>query len=78
MDKMKKQITRLLFLGVLLAFSSLAHAGPLSYTIDFEEYSAYTQITNQYAAQGVTFVNAMQLVAPGYDNIDFPPIPAAE
>jgi hypothetical protein len=70
---MKKQIKRLLFLGVLLAFSALAHAVGLTYTIDFEEYSAYTQITNQYAAQGVTFVNAMQLVAPDYDTIDYPP-----
>jgi hypothetical protein len=67
---MKKHIKQLLFLGVLLSFSPLAHAG--TYTINFEQYSANTQITNQYAAEGVTFVNAMQLVAP-YNTVDFPP-----
>jgi hypothetical protein len=72
-DTMKKQVKRLLVLAVLLAFSSLAHASGLTNTIDFEQYSAFTQITDQYASQGVTFVNAMQLVAPNYDSIDYPP-----
>jgi hypothetical protein len=70
---MNKQIKKLLFLGVLLSFSSLAFALPTTYTIDFEQYPGYTQITNQYAAQGVTFVNAMQLVACDMDCYDYPP-----
>ena len=55
----------------LLSLSSLAYASPI--TIDFEQYPAYTQITNQYAAQDVTFTNALQLVVPFYDYFDYPP-----
>jgi len=54
---------------VLLCLSSFAFAGTIS--IDFEQYSAYTQITNQYA--GVTFNNAMQVVVPYFDYFDYPP-----
>ncbi|MGA3370394.1 MAG: PEP-CTERM sorting domain-containing protein [Terracidiphilus sp.] len=67
---MKRQTKWVLFLGIVLPFSPLAFAG--STTIDFEEYPEYTQITNQYAAQFVTFDNALQLVAPYYDYIDLP------
>ena len=68
---MKKQIKRLLFLGVALSFSSMAYAG--STTIDFEQYTQFTQITNQYTSDFVTFENALQLVAPDYDYFDLPP-----
>jgi len=54
---------------LILALSCAAFAGS-STTIDFEQYAGYTQITNQYA--GVTFQNALQLVAPGYDYFDYP------
>jgi|ERR1035441_1140316 hypothetical protein len=64
---------KLLLLVLVLSFSSLAFAGPITYTIDFEQYSAYTQITNQYAAQNATFTNALQLVEPFYDYFDYPP-----
>lgn len=70
---MKKHLKMLLSLAGLLTFSSLAHALPTTYTINFEQYSEYTQITNQYSADYVTFQNAMQLVAPGYDYFDYPP-----
>lgn len=59
-----------LLLAVVLV-SSLAFAG--TETIDFEQYSEYTQITNQYSSMGVTFTSALQLVAPFYDYQDFPP-----
>ena len=71
-DKMKKPIHRLLLPALLLSCSSLAFAGPVT-TINFEQYSEYTQITNQYASEGATFTNSLQLVAPGYDYFDFPP-----
>jgi hypothetical protein len=71
-DKMKKPIHRLLLPALLLSCSSLAFAGPVT-TINFEQYSEYTQITTQYAGEGATFTNALQLVAPGYDYFDFPP-----
>lgn len=63
----------LLFVVVvmLLCLSSMAFAGTV--TINFEQYGAYTQITNQYAGQGISFTNALQLVAPAYDYFDFPP-----
>jgi hypothetical protein len=64
---MRKALTLLVFLGL----STFACAA--SYTIDFEQYAGYTQIDNQYAADGVAFQNALQLVAPGYDYFDFPP-----
>lgn len=51
----------LLLLLLLVSFSSFAFANVVT-TIDFEQYSSYTQITNQYA--GVTFTNALQLVVP--------------
>jgi hypothetical protein len=70
---MKKHFKMLLSLAGLLTFSSLAHALPTTYTIDFEQYSEFTQITNQYSADYVTFQNALQLVAPGYDYFDYPP-----
>ncbi len=60
---------KLLLLLCLVSLSSLAFATTI--TIDFEQYSAYTQITNQYA--GVTFTNALQLVVPSYDYFDYPP-----
>lgn len=62
---------KFLLLALLLSLSSLAFAAPLPTTIDFEQYSAYTQITNQYS--GVTFDNALQLVVPFYNYFDFPP-----
>jgi hypothetical protein len=62
---------RILLLLVLASASPLAFAD--TYTINFEQYPEYTQITNQYAADGVTFTNALQLVAPFYDSSDYPP-----
>jgi hypothetical protein len=69
--KMKRKFKWVLLPGILLSLSHLAFAG--TYTINFEQYPEYTQITNQYASVGVTFENALQLVAPGYDYVDFPP-----
>jgi hypothetical protein len=66
---MKKTLLPLCVL--VLAFSAPAFAG--SITLNFEQYPEFTQITNQYAADNVTFTNAMQLVAPGYDYYDYPP-----
>ena len=63
---------RALVLCLLLGLSTFAFAGS-QYTINFEQYPGYTQITNQYASDMVTFENALQLVAPGYDYFDFPP-----
>ncbi|MGA9566014.1 MAG: PEP-CTERM sorting domain-containing protein [Candidatus Korobacteraceae bacterium] len=63
---------KLLLLVCLLSLSSLAMANA-TYTINFEQYSAYTQITNQYAAQDATFDNALQLVVPFYNYFDYPP-----
>jgi len=63
-----------LMLVCILSLSSLALASPTTYTINFEQYPGYTQITNQYAASdGVEFTNALQLVAPDYDYFDYPP-----
>jgi len=62
---------RVLLPLLVLALSCSAFAGS-STTINFEQYAGYTQITNQYAAEGVTFQNALQLVAPGYDFLDYP------
>src|ERR1039458_8186494 len=63
---------KLLLLVVLLSFSSFAFCDVI--TINFEQYAEYTQITNQYqASDGVTFTNALQLVAPFYDWYDYPP-----
>jgi hypothetical protein len=62
---------KLLLLVLLLSLSSLAFGGVIT-TIDFEQYSAFTQITTQYA--GVDFgSNALQLVVPFYNYFDFPP-----
>ncbi|MGO9519509.1 MAG: PEP-CTERM sorting domain-containing protein [Candidatus Korobacteraceae bacterium] len=61
---------KILLLPVVLWLSPLAFANT---TIDFEEYSGYTQITNQYAGEDATFTNALQLVAPYYDYFDYPP-----
>lgn len=61
---------KILLIAALVSLSPLAFA---TTTIDFEQYSAYTQITNQYSAQGATFTNALELVAPYYDYIDYPP-----
>jgi len=67
---MKKYLLLICFLSL----SSLAFANVVTYTIDFEQYAAYTQITNQYAASdGVVFTNALQLVVPFYDYFDYPP-----
>jgi hypothetical protein len=62
-----KKVLLLIFIASL---SSLAFANSIT-TINFEQYSAYTQITNQYP--GVTFDNALQLVVPFYDYFDYPP-----
>lgn len=61
---------KILILPVLVWLSPLAFANT---TINFEQYSEYTQITNQYSAEDATFTNALQLVAPDYDYFDFPP-----
>jgi hypothetical protein len=67
---MKKALLPLLIMGL----SAFAMAGSQSFTINFEQYGAYTQITNQYTASDlVTFTNALQLVAPSYDYFDYPP-----
>ncbi len=66
---MKKALLPLL----VLAFSGFLFAGSQSFTINFEQYPEYTQIDNQYASQYATFSNALQLVAPGYDYVDYPP-----
>ena len=66
-----KEMKRVLLPLLVLALSCAAFAGS-STTINFEQYAGYTQITNQYAADGVTFQNALQLVAPGYDYLDYP------
>lgn len=67
---MRKMLLPLFVL--VFAFSASAFAG--SITINFEQYSEFTQITNQYdAADNVTFANALQLVAPDYDYYDYPP-----
>jgi hypothetical protein len=42
-------------------------------TIDFEQYTQGTQITNQYAAQGITFTNAEELTVPNYYSYGYPP-----
>jgi len=60
---------RFMFLVLLLCLASMAFAD--TQVIDFEQQAAYTQITNQYA--GLTFSNALQLVAPSYDYFDYPP-----
>ena len=57
----------------MLSFSALAFADTMQYSINFEQYPEFTQITNQYSADQVTFTNALQLVAPDYDNFDYPP-----
>jgi len=65
-------VKKLSVLLAVLTFSALAFAG--SDTINFEQYSAYTTISNQYlASDGVSFSSALQLVAPYYDSIDYPP-----
>jgi hypothetical protein len=64
---------RVLLPLLVLAFSAFAFAGSENFTINFEQYPEYTQITNQYAGQYATFTNALQLVAPYYDYIDYPP-----
>ncbi|MGC2110652.1 MAG: hypothetical protein WA655_14110 [Candidatus Korobacteraceae bacterium] len=66
---MKKALLPLLIIGL----SAFAFAGSQSFTVNFEQYAGYTQITNQYSASDVTFTNALQLVAPGYDFFDYPP-----
>jgi hypothetical protein len=56
---MKKALLSLL----VLALSAFAFAGSqTTFTIDFEQYPAFTQIDNQYAGQYATFNNALQLV----------------
>ena len=58
----------------VLGLSALSFAGGGSETINFEQYSEYTVITNQYlTTDGVVFGDALQLVCPYYDCIDFPP-----
>ena len=65
---MKKALLPLL----VLALSTFSLAGTETFSINFEQYSAYTQITNQYAGQYATFTNALQLVSPFYDYFDYP------
>ncbi len=62
---------KILLLLVLLSLSPLALAD--TFTLNFEQYPEFTQITNQYAAEDATFTNALQLVAPFYDYFDYPP-----
>lgn len=63
---------KLLLLVLVLSLSSITFASVI--TINFEQYSLYTQITNQYqASDGAVFTNALQLVAPFYDYTDYPP-----
>src|SRR5271167_5162240 len=66
-------MNRMLLPLLVLALSAFAFAGSESFSINFEQYPEYTQITNQYAGQYATFTNALQLVAPDYDYIDYPP-----
>lgn len=67
---MKKALLPLLIMGL----SAFAMAGSQSFTINFEQYAGYTQISNQYTGSDLaTFTNALQLVAPSYDFFDFPP-----
>lgn len=63
----------LLLVGMVSITSPLALAGPTTYSINFEQFPEYTQITNQYAASDAIFTNSLQLVAPDYDYFDFPP-----
>jgi hypothetical protein len=70
---MKRPILRLVLLVLLLSSPSLVFAGPVTTTINFEQFPEYTVITNQYAGDDVTFANSLQLVAPDYDYFDFPP-----
>jgi hypothetical protein len=65
---MKKALLPLL----VLALSAFAFAGSQTFSINFEQYAGYTQITNQYAGQYATFTDALQLVAPYYDYFDYP------
>ena len=67
------RMKKFLLLLLLLSFSSLAFASPITFTINFEQYPEYTQITNQYTAKDATFTNVLQLVVPGYDSFDYPP-----
>ncbi len=63
---------KILLLVLVLSLSSITFASVI--TINFEQYSLYTQITNQYqTSDGVTFANALQLVKPFYDYTDYPP-----
>jgi len=64
---------RLLLPLLVLVFSAVAFAGTQNFSINFEQYPAYTQITNQYAGQYATFSNALQLVVPDYNYFDYPP-----
>jgi hypothetical protein len=66
-----KRMETLFLAAALLSFSSMAFAE--TFTIDFEQYPEFTQITNQYSGQYATFTNALQLVAPDYDYFDYPP-----
>lgn len=65
---MKKALLPLL----VLALSAFAFAGTQNFSINFEQYSAYTQIDNQYSGQYATFSNALQLVAPFYNYFEYP------
>ena len=55
----------------LLLVSALAFAGTV--TINFEQYSQGTVITNQYAPMGVTFNGPTQLISPNYNFGGYPP-----
>jgi hypothetical protein len=66
---MKKMLLPLL----VLAFSAFAFAGTETFSINFEQYPEYTQITNQYAGQFATFTNSLQIVCPFFDCGDYPP-----
>jgi hypothetical protein len=59
---MKKPMHRLLLLVLPLSCSSLAFAGD-DVPSTSNSMARYTIITNQYAAEGVTFFNAIELVS---------------
>jgi len=62
---------RILLLLVLVSVSPLTFAD--TFTINFEQYASFTQITNQYAAEDATFTNSLELVVPDFNYFDHPP-----
>jgi hypothetical protein len=64
---------KLLLVALAMLFPSSAFADSQPTTINFEQFPEFTQITNQYSAEGAVFTNALELVAPDYDFFDYPP-----